>query len=128
MVGGVDMNIRNPKHDRQGVRKASDIEQKYDLSALGNLTASSEQQHKEMNRYNQAMNEVLARMKALEEKVIFPIGSIYVSLIADNPKLAFGGVWELIAEGYILLGVDPNSEIPEAFYGNEKCYVWKRVS
>lgn len=36
----------------------------------------------------------------------FPVGSIYLSVLNTNPKVWFGGKWELIAKGRTLVGVD----------------------
>jgi hypothetical protein len=37
---------------------------------------------------------------------IFPIGSIYLSVLSTNPATFFGGTWARIAEGRALFGVD----------------------
>ncbi len=36
----------------------------------------------------------------------FPVGSIYLSVLNTNPKVWFGGKWELIAKGRTLVGVN----------------------
>lgn len=41
---------------------------------------------------------------------IYPVGSIYLSLVNTNPGVLFGGVWESIAEGRTLVGVDTSQE------------------
>ena len=38
--------------------------------------------------------------------MIYPVGSIYLSLVNTNPSVLFGGVWESIAKGRTLVGVD----------------------
>lgn len=40
----------------------------------------------------------------------YPIGSIYLSINNTNPSSWFGGVWEEIAQGKCLVGVDINDE------------------
>lgn len=40
--------------------------------------------------------------------LIYPVGSIYMSIKSKNPGEIFGGVWERIAKGRTLVGVDEN--------------------
>ena len=40
----------------------------------------------------------------------WPIGSIYLSVNEINPSVYFGGVWEQIAQGRTLVGVDTSQE------------------
>ena len=40
--------------------------------------------------------------------VIYPIGSIYMSINPTNPGQIFGGTWSQIAQGRTLVGVDIN--------------------
>lgn len=40
--------------------------------------------------------------------IIYPIGSIYLSVASTNPSEYFGGTWEQIAKGCTLVGVDTN--------------------
>ncbi len=39
---------------------------------------------------------------------VFPVGSLYLSLIEDNPAVYLGGQWERYAKGCCLVGVDPD--------------------
>ncbi len=39
---------------------------------------------------------------------VYPVGSIYLSLIATDPTSFFGGTWTLIGQGRTLVGVDTN--------------------
>lgn len=41
-------------------------------------------------------------------KLLYPIGSIYMSIQGTNPSAFFGGTWERIAKGRALVGVDEN--------------------
>ena len=39
-------------------------------------------------------------------KLLYPVGSIYMSINSKNPSELFGGTWERIAKGKTLVGVD----------------------
>ena len=46
---------------------------------------------------------------------IYPVGSIYISMMEINPSDLFGGTWEKLSPGKFLVNVDPNdTEIDEA--------------
>lgn len=121
--------MSNPKHDRQGVRKASDIEQKYDLSLLKDVGKNARQSEK-LSQLNQLVSQFIVRTNNRLEKLenVFSVGSIYTTLAESDPADIFGGEWELIAEGNILVGVVSESELPELFQGNDKCFIWKRIA
>ena len=122
--------IPNPKHDRQGVRKASDIEQKYDLSLLKDFEKSSENLRElaELNKtFSQYVTNTNARLQKLE-KLIPQVGAVHITLSESDPSELFGGEWELIAEGHLLVGLDTESELQEVFPADDKCYIWKRIS
>lgn len=44
----------------------------------------------------------------IDGKLLYPIGSIYMSIQGTNPSVFFGGTWERIAKGKTLVGVDEN--------------------
>lgn len=44
----------------------------------------------------------------IDVKLLYPIGSIYMSIQDTNPSAFFGGTWERIAKGKTLVGVDEN--------------------
>lgn len=44
----------------------------------------------------------------IDVKLLYPIGSIYMSIQDTNPSVFFGGTWERIAKGKALVGVDEN--------------------
>lgn len=41
--------------------------------------------------------------------LIYPVGSIYMSVNSTNPSTLFGGTWRRIANGRTLIGVDENN-------------------
>lgn len=48
----------------------------------------------------------------------WPVGSIYMSMQATNPATLFGGTWERIAYGRMLIGAD-NASYPAGSTGGE---------
>lgn len=40
--------------------------------------------------------------------LIYPVGSIYLSMVNTNPGTLFGGTWQQIAQGQMLVGVNPD--------------------
>ena len=44
----------------------------------------------------------------IDGKLLYPIGSIYMSIQDTNPSAFFSGTWERIAKGKTLVGVDEN--------------------
>jgi hypothetical protein len=39
---------------------------------------------------------------------VYPVGSIYTSVVATSPATHFGGTWAAMAAGRVLVGLDPN--------------------
>ena len=118
------------KQDRQGVRKASDIEQKYNLALLKEVGKGGIQKE-EISALTQAFSQFSVQMNArvqLLENALFSVGSIYTTISEGNPSELFGGEWELIATGQLVLGHESESEIPELFQAEENCFIWKRIS
>ena len=51
----------------------------------------------------------------------WPVGSIYMSMVATNPGTLFGGTWERIANGRMLIGAD-SASYPAGSTGGEKTH------
>lgn len=64
-----------------------------------------------------AINEVLLRTKNVWE-LIYPVGSIYMSIEATSPEDLFGGTWERIAQGRCLIGEGSLTDYQDGLYGN----------
>lgn len=52
----------------------------------------------------------------------WPVGSIYMSMVATNPGILFGGTWERIAYGRMLIGAD-SASYPAGSTGGEAAHV-----
>lgn len=120
------------KQDRQGVRTPADIERKYDI---GSLSSQSSNQSKRITRLDQALAQLeismSARIKALEEKLstAYPVGAVYVSVDGIDPSTIFEGEWELMSQGYLLVGLDQESEEEQTeLQFLDKCCIWKRTA
>lgn len=40
-------------------------------------------------------------------KIMYPIGSIYTSVVSTNPTTFFGGTWSSFGAGRVMVGIDP---------------------
>ena len=51
-----------------------------------------------------------SQFEEIQQKVknIYPIGSIYLSMVSTNPSEYFGGTWAQISQGRVLVGVNTN--------------------
>lgn len=143
------------KQDRQGVRKASDIEQKYDLSKLNNLDGYTNRQKEQLSKLMQTLSQFSVEtntkftdqdeqlkeltqtltdfISEIEEKFaeLYPIGSVYVNLTNENPSSVYGGTWELMLEGKMVVGENQETTTtttPELTLSLDTCYIWKRIS
>lgn len=113
------------KQDRQGVRKASDIEQKYDLSKLNNLDEYKNRENEQISKLTQALSQFIVETN----NKIYPVGSVYITLTDSDPKEIYGGEWELMLEGSIVAGVEQEEgSAPELSLSLDSCYIWKRIS
>ena len=112
------------KQDRQGVRKASDIEQKYDLSLLNSLGEFSKRDNEKISQLSQALSQFIAETN----NKIHPIGSVYITLSESDPAELYGGTWELMQEGKFVTGEGTETDTPELTLSDDTCYIWKRIS
>lgn len=111
------------KQDRQGVRTPSQIEQKYNL---GQVKDENKQQSEKISQLIQSLSQCEAKIRRINETLesLYSVGSIYISANNIEPSTLFGGSWELIADGYIVVGTE--TELPQLEY-LDKCNVWKRI-
>lgn len=120
------------KQDRQGVRTPADLERKYNLGGMENETKQHDEKLSQLNQaLSQYMAETNTKISELEEKfsTSYPVGSVYVSVNNTEPSTLFGGTWELMSQGYLLTGLDQESEdAPVELQFLDKCYIWKRTA
>ena len=127
------------KQDRQGVRRAADLEQKYSFGKVfsnqAKLNESQDQEldsqrltlsqfvsyassaietlQKDVTAVNKTLGSLSDKDTSIEKqisdywKTVYPVGHVYISLSATNPKTLFGGEWEQL-EGRFLLGASPS--------------------
>ena len=110
-----------PKQDRVYSRKASDLEQKYDLGGMSKGTGDSSK----VSQLEQMLSQFMVEMRSK----IYPVGSFYISADETDPTEIFGGTWEFYTEGHLLIGLDTEENVPpEMLQISDNCYVWKRIS
>lgn len=74
--------------------------------------------------------------KTVEDKLnsvlstLYPVGAIYVTVSNTGPADLFGGEWELMATGNLLVGLAQETEetLPELLQTLDTCYLWKRTA
>lgn len=96
------------KQDRQGVRRAADLEQKYSLGDIeesrkrsigadSRTTQMAQQLEQFMTSTNRAIVELRNRIEAF-----YPVGSIYISTNSTSPATLLGGTWTRIEDCFLL--------------------------
>lgn len=100
------------KQDRQGVRRASDIEQKYSLGdieeskkRISGAESSAGRTAQTLSQFMNTTNLAIAELRNRIES-FYPVGSIYISANATSPAALFGGVWERIEDRFLLAAGD----------------------
>lgn len=116
------------KQDRQGVRTPADIERKYDLGGLSTNQEANEKVSQLTQSFRQLEANLQARLNSLEKRIsaTHPIGSYYISIDSANPTDSLGGTWELVAQGYFVVGSEQEEPIELQFLDN--CYIWMRTA
>ena len=57
--------------------------------------------------HNAAGDEIVGTMPAISLKDVYPVGAIYMSVVATNPSTLFGfGIWEQIKDVFLLAAGD----------------------
>jgi hypothetical protein len=55
------------------------------------------------------LNKTPAQLEAGDASLAWPVGSVFTSVVDTNPATLLGfGTWSSIAEGRVLVGLDPN--------------------
>lgn len=60
------------------------------------------------NLVNGTATNVIENGDNISIGIKFPIGYIYLSTSSTNPSAYFGGTWQRISNGKVLVGVDEN--------------------
>jgi hypothetical protein len=134
------------KQDRQGVRTASELERKYDLGRVARMENSAISTAEQIGKLDRILSQFIFTtngtltqldydLQYVEEELasmtqkIYPVGSIYISINNTNPSSLFGGTWEEVASGHLVLGLDGESEDspPELLQTLPTCYIWQRT-
>lgn len=134
------------KQDRQGVRRASDLERKYELGGISKQKETNDKQSMQISQLLQTVSQFMSTtnsklieldydMQYVEEQLasvklqIYPVGAVYTSVNDTDPSRLFGGTWELVAEGHLLVGLEEQSEdsLPEILKTAPTCYIWQRT-
>ena len=79
--------------------KANDVNSRFG-DTLGQVNGNLDAQ----NIKNRSITAELLAPDAISAS--WPIGSVYISVLADNPGPLLGGQWEVFATGRTLVGVD----------------------
>lgn len=127
------------KQDRQGVRTAADIERKYELGQISAQKDTTSKQSNQISQLAQTLSLFVSRMNGELETLlqtieglqgmIYPVGAIYIATDETEPSTLFGGEWEFLGEGHLVVGVDQEGEEPqnELVQLQDTCYLWKRT-
>lgn len=117
------------KQDRTYTRTAAQVEQKYDL---GGATYRGTQDTSQLEQaFSQFVVNTNARLAELEGKfaTAYPVGSVYIGVNETDPSTLIGGTWELTGQGYLVVGLEPESEDSATrLQFLDSCYIWKRTA
>lgn len=72
------------------------------LSVCSNLTVSDNELSSSITRKTISENDIIRKKDLLD--LIYPVGSIYMSVKSSSPKSLFGGTWEAWGEGRVPVG------------------------
>ena len=98
----IDAAMADGIHGEDG-EKGADGKSAYQYAVDGGYEGTEEEFAKLLNGISNLQDDVESL-----ENMIYPIGSIYLSVNDVNPSTLFGGTWEKFGNGRTLVGVDEN--------------------
>lgn len=102
-VNSIVSDIEKSKNDIHSIRELISIDVasvRNDLEMSSNDNATSIR--KELSDVNYSLSSKIDEMKANFLNTIYPIGSIYMSMVETNPSKYFGGSWIEIEDTFLL--------------------------
>lgn len=120
------------KQDRQGVRTAQQLEQKYKLGGESGR-GDADNISKITQELTQLKTETNLKLIQLEERIetissFYPVGSVYISINNTDPTTIFGGTWEVMSQAYLVVGLDSEDDESTQLQFLDNCTIWKRTA
>ncbi len=83
----------------------------YVSSFEDNQITNESTENSQINSLETSISELKTKITTLKASLIdktYPLGSIYISIKSENPKILFGGTWQPYGTGRTLVGFDTN--------------------
>ena len=83
----------------------------YVSSFEDNQITNESTENSQINSLETSISELKTKITTLKASLIdktYPLGSIYISIESENPKILFGGTWQPYGTGRTLVGFDAN--------------------